>query len=766
MGIKNDLSPLMILLAGFCLSAPSGVSAAIEDPSDCPSGMVSYWTFDDPNDPGADDYGDNDGTLINGPVWTAGQVAGALMLDGVDDYVDTNGQDAFNFGTGDFTVALWMRPEIWGGYTPPLSNSVYAGRWDGFHFEHEVGTICGRDEMRFDVAGTISCSNMVLSPGGWYHVVGVRRAGKAFFYVDGILRSQRAAAGNVDVGRNLLFGRNPDDTYPRHFKGLIDDIAIYDRALTPQEVWRQYEDGLAGKGYCEGPLCGDGIVQGGQACDDANGAGGDGCSASCAVEPGYVCSGEPSSCVRDADGDGMPDSVDPCDDSQSPPACLPDSDGDGAPDRIDACDNFEAPDGLAAYWAFEEGSGLAFVDSMDNGLGVVHGAAFAEGRVGQALSLDGADDYADTGDKDALQVGTGDFTVSFWMKAAAWGGYTAPVSNSVYFRPWDGVHFEHEVGTHCRPNEMRFDVGGAISCSNMVPATGEWHHVVGVRRSGMAYFYINGELKDSRSAGRNVSVARELLIGRNPDDAYPRNFAGLIDEVAIFNVALSGEDVQRYYQDGLDGKGYCGKIPTGDQDGDGVLDEDDNCPATANPDQADSDADGQGDACDACPNDADNDADGDGVCGDVDNCPATANADQEDTDASGIGDACNEATDTDEDEYEEAFDNCPATPNSDQADGDADGMGNACDACPADPADDADEDGVCGDVDNCPASANADQADADGDGQGDACDPDVDGDGVPNASDACPAEDASGSDANADGCIDSLDDAAAVIEEL
>ncbi|MFH1724588.1 MAG: hypothetical protein ABII00_08200, partial [Elusimicrobiota bacterium] len=44
--------------------------------------------------------------------------------------------------------------------------------------------------------------------------------------------------------------------------------------------------------------------------------------------------------------------------------------------------------------------------------------------------------------------------------------------------------------------------------------------------------------------------------------------------------------------------------------------------------------------------------------------------------------------------------------------------------------------------------------------------PDVDGDGVPNASDACPAEDASGSDANADGCIDSLDDAAAVIEEL
>jgi hypothetical protein len=53
----------------------------------------------------------------------------------------------------------------------------------------------------------------------------------------------------------------------------------------------------------------------------------------------------------------------------------------------------------------------------------------------------------------------------------------------------------------------------------------------------------------------------------------------------------------------------------GDSDGDGILDEADNCPAVPNADQVDADNDGEGDACDSCPNDPDNDADGDGVCG-------------------------------------------------------------------------------------------------------------------------------------------------------
>ncbi len=70
-----------------------------------------------------------------------------------------------------------------------------------------------------------------------------------------------------------------------------------------------------------------------------------------------------------------------------------------------------------------------------------------------------------------------------------------------------------------------------------------------------------------------------------------------------------------------------------DSDGDGVTDTADNCPTVPNPDQRDTDGDGEGDACDG-------DDDGDGVPDEDDNCPLIANPGQVDVDADGVGDAC------------------------------------------------------------------------------------------------------------------------------
>jgi Tol biopolymer transport system component len=89
--------------------------------------------------------------------------------------------------------------------------------------------------------------------------------------------------------------------------------------------------------------------------------------------------------------------------------------------------------------------------------------------------------------------------------------------------------------------------------------------------------------------------------------------------------------------------GEIGATSDEDSDGDGVLDDKDNCPDTQNPGQEDSDGDGIGDACDNCPEDynsGQDDADGDGVGDACDNCPLTPNHGQEDSDEDGIGDAC------------------------------------------------------------------------------------------------------------------------------
>jgi len=216
-----------------------------------------------------------------------------------------------------------------------------------------------------------------------------------------------------------------------------------------------------------------------------------------------------------------------------------------------------------------------------------------------------------------------------------------------------------------------------------------------------------------------------------------------------------------------------------DSDGDGIPDATDNCPNTPNPDQADQDKDGTGDACDP-------DIDGDGVLNAADNCPLVSNPDQADSDHDGLGDACDPVTDTDGDGVPDSADNCPTVPNPNQADLDRDGKGDACDPdidgdgvpnstdnCPSvsnpdqadtdgdgigdacDPLTDSDGDGVADDKDNCPKVPNPGQADSDHDGLGDACDPDLDGDGVPNATDNCPTvPNPSQVDANGDGVGD------------
>jgi len=247
------------------------------------------------------------------------------------------------------------------------------------------------------------------------------------------------------------------------------------------------------------------------------------------------------------------------------------------------------------------------------------------------------------------------------------------------------------------------------------PATEQWQaidsmHVARSRQGAIL-------LRDSRVmvfGGLNDS---EL----NPVEAYALTFGDDVDEDGVpdstDNCPLLANPDQA--DSDLDGQGdACDTDDDGDELADGI----DNCPLLANPDQADSDLDGQGDACDS-------DDDGDGLADETDNCPSVANPDQADSDLDGQGDACD--TDDDGDGLADGMDNCPLLANPNQVDSDLDGQGDACDA-------DDDGDGLADGTDNCPLVANPDQADSDLDGQGDACDTDDDGDGLADGNDNCP----------------------------
>jgi len=177
---------------------------------------------------------------------------------------------------------------------------------------------------------------------------------------------------------------------------------------------------------------------------------------------------------------------------------------------------------------------------------------------------------------------------------------------------------------------------------------------------------------------------------------------------------------------------------------------DNDCNGALLPGELDDDGDGIFNANDSCPADPNNDADADGICGDVDNCPADPN---NDADADGI---CGDV------------DNCPAIPNSTQANVDGDTLGDACDP-------DSDNDGVfdiddaeplnpfvCqdSDADSCDDCSSGffdvanDGLDTDADLVCDAGDADDDNDGVLDGDDNAPTNRFLCSDSDADSCDD------------
>ena len=182
---------------------------------------------------------------------------------------------------------------------------------------------------------------------------------------------------------------------------------------------------------------------------------------------------------------------------------------------------------------------------------------------------------------------------------------------------------------------------------------------------------------DSVSEGRlnaGVAVARALAGGIDPPDGDGDGEADAVDgcPMAAFPGAPEG----------------C-QIP--DADVDTIADWYDNCALVDNPDQADKNRDGEGDACDT-------DIDGDSVLNGPDNCPVTSNASQRDQDGDGAGDACD--ADRDNDSVPNVTDLC-----ADEAGTEANGCPPGLTTTPQRPDDD--DDGVADETDACPRDAAA-----------------------------------------------------------
>jgi hypothetical protein len=211
-------------------------------------GLVGKWKFDKGMGTLAEDssgYGHH-GTLTNGPLWadsplneefgTWEEPGNALSFDGVNDYVEGGDSNLLDMGTNSHSVEAWIYLNGMNSYAP-----VIAKRSGGtVDFNYHISD-SANDRRMASYNGTNSVGgNTPLELNRWNYVVWVYQAGKVYFYLNGKADGVASQVSGAANSANLFIGTDNGST-KFYLSGLVDEVALYNRALDPWEIARKYE---------------------------------------------------------------------------------------------------------------------------------------------------------------------------------------------------------------------------------------------------------------------------------------------------------------------------------------------------------------------------------------------------------------------------------------------------------------------------------------------------------------------------------------------
>ena len=229
-------------LAGNLIAPNTQAAFSFGSPPNQDLGLVGYWPLDEGTGTTTADVSGSGhlGTLVNGPVWTSDV---ALDFDGVDDYVDVGTLDVIGNA---MTISAWFNAEDLAncGARDCRIVSKATGVQEQDHY-FMVSTIkSGSDtRLRFrlktgTITTTLIATSGILSENQWIHVAAVYDGSTMRLYKDGAEVGTRNKTGTIatDPTVSVWIGGNPSAATHRPWDGLIDDIRIYDRALTPQQI--------------------------------------------------------------------------------------------------------------------------------------------------------------------------------------------------------------------------------------------------------------------------------------------------------------------------------------------------------------------------------------------------------------------------------------------------------------------------------------------------------------------------------------------------
>jgi hypothetical protein len=219
------------------------------------NGLVGYWKMDENNGTSINDSSGNNqtGSFVNSPEWLAGKYGSGV------NFVSTTGSHYIRVDNSTylnpantFTVGFWVNfDNQWGSWDIVLGT----GRWEnegGWHFGTWSSDSPGKISFHTAsyAARNTSTTGTIDLDDQWHYIIGTYDNGIAKIYIDGVLKDSDSSIPYESNSNKLIFGAgNNSDSPTYEFWGSIDEVRLYNRALSAEEVIDLYNWSPGPVGY-------------------------------------------------------------------------------------------------------------------------------------------------------------------------------------------------------------------------------------------------------------------------------------------------------------------------------------------------------------------------------------------------------------------------------------------------------------------------------------------------------------------------------------
>ena len=212
------------------------------------AGLIGWWKLDETSGREVEDSSGNGniGKILSGmPRWqsSGGKIDGALLFDGKGDFVHLANESNFDF-TGEVTVAAWIKVNRFDReWQAIVTKGDSAWRLQRHQDTDAIEFACTGLQIPSDSPYGGLYGSKAVNDGKWHHVAGLYDGEKMYIYIDGIVDVSQPASGAVATNDQPVFIGENAELKGRLWNGLIDDVRVYNYALSEGQITALYNEG-------------------------------------------------------------------------------------------------------------------------------------------------------------------------------------------------------------------------------------------------------------------------------------------------------------------------------------------------------------------------------------------------------------------------------------------------------------------------------------------------------------------------------------------